>query len=136
MARTKTTKSMSDSHKAALERGRSESRVVRDYLEALGSKKRGPGRRRTEDGIKRRLGEINDELAGARSLDELLLRQERRDLEAELSSLSVDDLQELEAAFVSVAKSFAELRGIAYATWRDVGVPPAVLTKAGIARAD
>jgi hypothetical protein len=136
MARTKTTKSMSDSHKAALERGRSESRVVRDYLEALGSKKRGPGRRRTEDGIKRRLGEINAELAGARSLDELLLRQERRDLEAELASLSVDDLQELEAAFVSVAKSFAERRGIVYATWRDVGVSAAVLAKAGIARAD
>ena len=127
---------MSDSHKAALERGRTESRVVRDYLEALGSKKRGPGRRRTEDGIQRRLEAINRELAGARSLDELLLRQERRDLEAELASLSVDDLQELEAGFVSVAKSFAERRGIAYATWRDVGVPAAVLTKAGIARAD
>ena len=136
MARTKTTKSMSDSHKAALERGRSESRVVRDYLEALGSKKRGPGRRRTEDGIKRRLADINEELASARSLDELLLRQERRDLEAELASLSVDDLQELEQAFVSVAKSFAERRGIVYATWRDVGVSAVVLTKAGIARAD
>jgi len=136
MARQKTAKSMTDSHKAALERGRSESRVVRDYLEALSSKKRGPGRRRSEEGIKRRLQSINDELAAARSLDELLLRQERRDLELELASLSLGDLDELEQAFVAVAKSFADRRGIAYATWRDVGVPAAVLAKAGIARSD
>ena len=127
---------MTDSHKAALERGRSESRVVRDYLEALSSKKRGPGRRRSEEGIKRRLQTIDDELAAARSLDELLLRQERRDLELELASLSLGDLEELEQAFVTVAKSFADRRGIAYATWRDVGVPAAVLVKAGIARSD
>lgn len=136
MPKAKATKSMSDAHKAALERGRSESRVVREYLEALGSKKRGPGRRRTPDGIKRRLAAIDKELAGAKSLDELLLRQERRDLEVELASLSVDDLQELETAFIKVAKSFAERRGIAYATWRDVGVSTAVLTKAGIVRAE
>jgi hypothetical protein len=136
MARQTTAKSMTDSHKAALERGRSESRVVRDYLEALSSKKRGPGRRRSEDSIKRRLQSINDELAGARSLDELLLRQERRDLEAELASLSLGDLEELEQAFIAVAKSFADRRGIAYATWRDVGVPATVLAKAGIARSD
>jgi hypothetical protein len=136
MPKAKAAKSMSDAHKAALERGRSESRVVREYLEALGSKKRGPGRRRTPDGIKRRLDAIDKELAGAKSLDELLLRQERRDLEVELASLSVDDLQELEAAFIKVAKSFAERRGIAYATWRDVGVSTSVLTKAGIIRAE
>ena len=39
----------------------------------------------------------------------------------------------LELAFVRVAKRFAQCRGISYETWRDVGVPEAVLARAGIA---
>lgn len=118
---------MSDAHKAALAAGRDEGRIVRQYLETLGSKKRGPGRRRTPDGIKRRLEAIQIELASARSLDELLLRQERRDLEAELVSLNSDDLTALEEEFVKVAKSYSDRKGIRYETWRDVGVPAEVL---------
>jgi hypothetical protein len=61
--------------------------------------------------------------------------QERRDLEQELESFgSAVDVRELEGAFVKVAKSYAERKGISYASWRDVGVSAATLTKAGIKR--
>jgi hypothetical protein len=41
----------------------------------------------------------------------------------------------LESAFVKSARSYSERKGISYAAWRQVGVEPAVLKKAGISRA-
>lgn len=126
---------MSDSHKAAMERGRAEGRIVRDYLEALRSSKPKRGRKRTADTINARLAKIDDELTTASAIDELQLLQERRDLQAELATIdSGIDLDELETAFVEVAKSYGERKGIAYATWRDVGVSAATLKQAGIGR--
>jgi hypothetical protein len=126
---------MSDSHKAAMERGRAEGRVVRDYLEALRSTKPKRGRKRTADSITARLAKIDDELTTASAIEELQLLQERRDLQAELDSMgSGVDLDELESSFVEVAKAYGERKGIAYATWRDVGVSAATLKRAGIGR--
>jgi len=126
---------MSDSHKAAMERGRAEGRVVRDYLEALRSSKPKRGRKRTTESIMSRLSKIDDELTIASAIEELQLLQERRDLQAELAGMgSGVDLDELEAAFVGVAKAYGERKGIAYATWRDVGVSAATLKRAGIGR--
>jgi hypothetical protein len=126
---------MTDEHKAALERGRAEGRIVRDYLEALRNSKPKRGRKRTPDSIKARLAKIETELETATAIDELQLIQERRDLEAELETFSSTvDLRKLEGDFVGVAKSYAERKGISYASWRDVGVPAATLTKAGIKR--
>lgn len=126
---------MSDEHKAAMERGRAEGRAVRDYLEALRSSKPKRGRKRTPDSIAKRLAKIADELATASAIDELKLIQERRDLQAELESMgSGVDLTSLEDAFVEVAKGYGDRKGISYASWREVGVPAAVLTRAGIGR--
>jgi hypothetical protein len=126
---------MSDSHKAAMERGRAEGRVVRDYLEALRSSKPKRGRKRTAETINARLEKIDDELTTASAIEELQLLQERRDLQAELDNMdSGVDLDELERAFVDVAKAYGERKGIAYATWRDVGVSAATLKRAGIGR--
>jgi hypothetical protein len=126
---------MTDEHKAALERGRAEGRVVRDYLEALRNSKPKRGRKRTPESIKSRLTKIEAELETATAIEELQLVQERRDLEQELESFgSAVDVRELEGAFVKVAKSYAERKGISYASWRDVGVSAATLTKAGIKR--
>jgi hypothetical protein len=44
------------------------------------------------------------------------------------------DLAAVEAGFVAAAKSYGERRGIAYEVWREAGVPPEVLQKAGISR--
>ena len=126
---------MTDEHKAAMEQGRAEGRAVRDYLEALRSSKPKRGRKRTPESIKQRLDKIEVELADASAVDELQLVQERRDLTVELESMSsAPDLSAVEEAFVAVAKSYGERKGISYASWRDVGVPAAVLKRAGISR--
>jgi replicative DNA helicase len=126
---------MTAAHKAAMEQGRAEGRVVRDYLEALRSVKPKRGRKRTTESIKRRLAEIDQELAEASAIMELQLVQERRDLTAELESMDTGaDLDALEAAFVGVAKSYGERKGISYASWREVGVPAATLKRAGVSR--
>ena len=36
--------------------------------------------------------------------------------------------------FVKVAASYSERRGITYAAWREIGVTPEVLKKAGVGR--
>lgn len=126
---------MSDEHKAALERGRQEGRVVRDYLEALRTSKPKRGRKRTPDSIRARLEKIEASLSDASAIEELQLVQERRDLTNELASMSdSNDLDELEKEFVDVAKAYGERKGISYASWRDVGVSAATLKRAGISR--
>ncbi len=128
---------MTDEHKAALARGRSEGRAVRDYLESLRANKPRRGRRRTKESIAKRLTAIDAELASADALNELKLLQERRDLQSELESKSaVTDHAALEDAFVKVARSYSERQGITYTTWREIGVDAAVLSKAGISRRD
>jgi uncharacterized protein YicC (UPF0701 family) len=127
---------MSAEHKAALAKGRTESRIVRDYLEGLRATKPRRGRKRTAETISKRLEAIETELASASPIDELLLVQERRDLTAELAAKNdAVDMDALESEFVKVARSYSESKAISYASWRDVGVPASTLKKAGIGRA-
>ncbi len=126
---------MSEEHKAALAKGRAEGRIVRDYLEGLRATKPKRGRKRTPETVKSRLEAIDNELGSASPVEELMLVQERRDLEAELEQMSnTVDMDALEDAFVSVAKSYSESKKISYASWRDVGVEARVLKRAGISR--
>jgi uncharacterized protein YicC (UPF0701 family) len=128
---------MSDAHKAALAKGRMEGRVVREYLEGLRATKPKRGRKRTQETIRKRLDAIAVEFASASPLDELLLVQERSDLEAELSAKSdAIDMDALEAEFVKVAKSYSDSKAISYSSWRQVGVPASALKRAGISRSD
>ncbi len=128
---------MTDEHKAALAKGRLEGRIVRDYLEGLRATKPKRGRKRTPETITKRLGAIDAELASASPIEELLLIQERRDLQAELAAKSSSiDMDALEAEFVGVAKSYSDSKSISYASWRDVGVPASTLKRAGISRGD
>ncbi len=126
---------MTDEHKAALERGRAEGRIVRDYLEGLRSSKPKRGRKRTPDSINSRLQKIEEALADATAIEELQLIQERRDLTAELEQMDEGvDLTELEEAFVDVARAYGDRKGISYGSWREVGVSAATLKRAGIGR--
>jgi hypothetical protein len=136
MAKTKSAKApMSEEHKAALAKGRAEGRIVRDYLEGLRATKPKRGRKRTPETVKSRLEAIDNELESASPVEELMLVQERRDLEAELEQMSnTVDMDALEDAFVGVAKSYSESKKISYASWRDVGVEARVLKRAGIGR--
>jgi methyl coenzyme M reductase alpha subunit len=126
---------MTDEHKAALAKGRAEGRVVRDYLEGLRATKPKRGRKRTPETINKQLEAIDEQLPNASAVDELLLVQKKRDLIAELDAMSnTIDMEALEAAFVEVAKSYSESKQISYSSWRDVGVAPGVLKRAGITR--
>jgi hypothetical protein len=128
---------MTDEHKAALAMGRNEGNAVRNYLEALRSNKPKRGRRRTRESMAARLTAIDAELETADSMNELRLRQERRDLQSEMASLGAKvDISALENGFIAVGKSYSARQGISYATWREIGVDAAVLKRAGISRAD
>jgi hypothetical protein len=126
---------MSAEHKEALARGRDEGRAVRLYLEAIEEQRPRPGRKRTTESITRRLTVVAEKLADADALTRLHLLQERSDLEAELVRAgTTDDIAELEARFLKVAKSYGERKAIGYAAWRAAGVDAEVLEKAGISR--
>jgi uncharacterized protein YicC (UPF0701 family) len=127
---------MSKDHKEALAVGRAEGRSVRAYLEALDSSRPKRGRKRTKDSISSRLEKIDSELDAADALKRLQLTQERLDLIEEVASMDTGvDIGELETEFTRVAKGYAARKGISYAAFRQIGVPAAVLKKAGISRA-
>jgi hypothetical protein len=126
---------MSAEHKAALAEGRNQGRSVRRYLEALDAHRPKRGRKRTPDSMQKRLDRIDVELASADPLKRLQLIQERLDLTAELEAASETiDLSGLEEEFVGAAAAYSARTGISYAAWRELGVEPAVLKKAGISR--
>jgi hypothetical protein len=133
--RTKKTP-MSETHKEALAEGRNHARIVGRYLDALEANKPKRGRKRTPDSVKKRLAAVTAELKDSGGLTRLNLLQERRDLEVELATMQAGtpDLSGLEKEFVKVAKDYSAKKKISYGAWREFGVPPEVLKKAGITR--
>jgi hypothetical protein len=132
----KAPRSMSDSHKAALATGREQGRAVRRYLEALEANRPRRGRKRTTEGIEKRLAAIDERIGAADALTRLHLAQERMDLSAELA-VAADggiDLEALEAAFIAAAGPYSWRKGISYDAWRAAGLEPRVLKAAGITR--
>ena len=126
---------MSNAHKAALAEGREQGRAVRRYLEALEAHKPKRGRKRTPESVQKRLTSIDERLADADPLTRLQLVQERMDLESELAASSnAFDLAGLEDDFAAAAGPYGRRKGITYAAWRQLGVDPAMLRRAGIRR--
>ncbi|HEX6946347.1 MAG TPA: hypothetical protein VF246_03255 [Acidimicrobiia bacterium] len=123
---------MSKEHKDALAEGRRQSRAIKAYLSAL--KSRRPGRPVTKESLEARLARINDQLAGTTDpLESVTLTQAKLDLESQLARMDEsENLETLEAGFIKYAKGYSERKGISYTAWRQVGVPAAVLRKAGI----
>ena len=129
-------RTVTDEHKAAMAEGRTQSRAIATYLDALESHKPKRGRKRTPDSIDKRLAAIDKSLETANAIKRLSLIQERLDLLKEKETLSGSvDLTEFEDDFVASARSYSERKGISHAAWRELGVPPAILKKAGISRA-
>lgn len=123
---------MSDEHKAALARGRRESRLIKRYLEALG--RRRPGRPITRESLERKLAGLDAKIEGESDyLKRVDLVQQRLETEETLTSMRESaNLEELEEGFVEVAKSYSDRKGISYSAWREVGVPASALRRAGI----
>lgn len=134
-AKREAKRGMSEEHKASLAQGRTEGRAVRNYLDGLRATAPRRGRRRTAESVQRQLSKIDAEIATADPVRHLKLVQTRRDLQIELESMAqVVDMGALETAFVEVARSYSERQGISYQSWREVGVPAAVLARAGVSR--
>lgn len=127
---------MTDAHKEALAIGRAQGRAVRRYLEALERNRPKRGRKRTADSIRKQLTQIEGKIVAADPLQRLHLLQSRRDLTTGLEEESgpVDDIPALEKDFITAAHEYGERKHITYSTWREAGVPAAVLEKAGIRR--
>lgn len=125
---------MTDAHKKALAAGREQGRAVRAYLEWL--ELRTPRRGRKRDTSPERVAEIDQQIAETDSvLQRLQLIQLRHDLEA--AADAEEDPREEERvrrAFVKAARAYGRSKGISYASWREIGVPAAVLREAGITR--
>lgn len=127
---------MTAEHKAALAEGRTQSKAVRNYLEALEAHKPKRGRKRTPESIKKRLDAIETQIDGADPLKRLQLVQERMNLTNELANMEdKPDLTALEQGFTSSAKAYGARKGITYAAWRELGVDASTLKTAGITRA-
>ena len=126
--------SLSDDHKAALAKGRSEARTVRAYLDALTTKKpRGAASAATlQERMDRLTGQIEAE---PNSLKRLQLIQQRFDVEDKLKAVGDSvDYPALEDAFVDAAASYSDRKRISYHAWREADVPADVLKRAGIKR--
>lgn len=126
---------MTAEHKAALAQGRAEGRAVRAYLEALEANRPKRGRKRTPESMRRRLDQLNGEIERSDPLKRVQLIQERMDLQHQLDQERAStDLSALEKGFVKYAAGYSQRKGITYAAWRELGVTPATLKKAGISR--
>lgn len=127
---------MSEQHKDALARGRVQGRVVRDYLTALEAGRR-PGRRVDRAAIEHRITGIQDRIDTQDDpATRVTLLEQRLELEHRLVALDAEpDLDALEDEFVAVAAEYSQRKGISYTAWREIGVPAAVLERAGITRA-
>ena len=126
---------ITEEQKIAMQVGRIEVTIVRNYLNSLREKAK-PGRRRTVESVERAQQRVDEKIDGCRDpYDLLLLIQERRDLadeHARLEAARNDDV--LRDEFIAIAKDFSDRKGVSYEAWREVGVPAAVLQQAGVKR--
>lgn len=125
---------MSDEHKAALAKGRRESRLIKTYLSALRSRR--PGRPVNAESVQARIDSITERLnSEADPLKVVDLHQERIDAQEALKNLgNSPDISQAEKDFIEVAAAYSDRKGISYSAWRQVGVPASVLKAAGIPR--
>jgi seryl-tRNA(Sec) selenium transferase len=123
---------MSQEHKDALAEGRRQARAIKAYLKALGSRR--PGRPVTKESLQTRLARIQKQIESVSDpLEKVSLTQTRLDVEDQLANIGAgESLEEREKGFIAYAQGYSERKGISYTAWREVGVPAAVLRKAGI----
>ena len=81
------------------------------------------------------LAEIEIQIPTADPLKRVNLIQERLNLRNALGTTEdTVDMAALEADFVRAAGGYSARKGLTYAAWRELGVEPALLAKAGITR--
>lgn len=124
---------MTDDHKAALARGRTEAAAIKRYLQALEARR--PGRPVTLAGLQEKLDLLIRKIAEEEdALKKVDLVQMRLDTEQRIAGFEEVDFETLESGFVRYAHGYSERKGISYSAWREIGVPAPVLKQAGIPR--
>jgi hypothetical protein len=105
---------VTDQHKAAMAEGRTQSRSIAAYLDALETHKPKRGRKRTPESVDKRLEAIDKQLGSANAIKRLSLIQERLDLLREKNSMGGEvDLTAFEDDFVAAAAGYSERKGCA-----------------------
>jgi hypothetical protein len=129
-------RTVTDEHKAAMQQGRRAAAAVGAYVEATESTKPQRRRKLTPEQIEGDLVDARAAVDNATGTKKLAAAQHVIDLERRLIEATVPgpDLDALEEAFVEWAPVYAENKGISYDAFRAVGVPAAVLKRAGISR--
>lgn len=128
-------RSMTPEHKAALAEGRKQSKIVANYLAAIGTKKK-RGRKVTIETLQARLAKAEDDIKTASPLDKLKFTQFIKDTRAQIERMqattSVADVDSLEKEFVKVGKAYADAHGYDRSSFIACGVEKRVLVAAGI----
>ncbi len=122
-------------HKKAMLEGRRQTRAVKNYLQALtAARKRGP--KPDPDKLKARIASTTDAIDTEEDpVTRLELIQQRMDDQVQLNALAdQDSIENYESDFVDAVADYSHRKGISYAAWRELGVPAAVLRKAGLTR--
>jgi hypothetical protein len=136
MAARKKNNDLTPEHIAAMTAGRLETLAVKAYLLAL-KEEHLPGRkRRSLESLRKQVAILESAIPQADDpIKQLQLVQTRRNIITELRERETEnDIAALESKFVQYAKAYSTRKGIEYETWREMGVPPAVLIRAGIKR--
>ena len=124
----------SSEQKESLSEGREQSKIVRRYLEAIELSKPKRGRKRTLESITRQLSSIDMTIKNTHPLNRLHLTQKKIELTQELERIkNGPDIGELENQFISIAMEYSKRKGISFPAWKELGVSPDVLARAGIA---
>ena len=85
--------------------------------------------------MRQRIAVIDSEIGDAKPLQRLHLTQEKLNLAAKIEAAETAvDISAFEDEFVAVARDYGETNAISYSAWRSIGVPAAILKRAGIAR--
>ena len=109
--------------------------TISAYLTALGEEKARGRRKRSPEKLLQRLNVVAEQMDSASQIVKVRLIQERLDIE---DAMRPDPpsvaFSPLEDAFCSVVGSWSASKGISYSAWREVGVPAAVLKRAGVRR--
>lgn len=124
---------MSDDHKAKIQKGREQAKIVDNYLNALELHKPKRGRKVTAESRAQKLEQIEKDLFTASGVERLNLLQQQKNLQAQQAAKEPEnDIEALQAAFVKIAAEYAANKGIARSTFADMGVPVPVLKEAGL----
>jgi hypothetical protein len=126
---------MSDEHKAALARGRRESKAIKAYLEVISVPKR-KGRPVTPESLEAKIAGLDERIRDETNpLTRVDLIQARIDAQEALDRMTaVVDIDALEVGFVEYAASYSDRKGITWPAWREAGVSSGVLRAAGVKR--